>query len=145
MSVRFIGPEQKMGPVAVDDTATIVRNQFVRVVSGEVKAIGAGSNANLAVAMDKYPDTEYEGTKIQVDLALLGEDQEIEVPFVTTDSAGIVQSNVGGGPYALTAAGVVNLEVTSSGVFTVRRLGRETSLGDLTGFVVGVVTDAASF
>jgi len=145
MSVRFIGPETKMGPVAVDDTAVIARNQFVRVLNGEVTTIVAGADENLAVAMDKYPDDEYEGTKVSVDLALLGEDQEIEVPFVTTDSGGIAQTDIGNGPFELTADGVVDLEETTDGVFIIRRLGRETSLGDLTGFVVGVVTDEASF
>jgi len=145
MSVRFVGPYQTMGPVDVDSSATIARGDFVTVSSGNVVAISLGTNSNLAVALDKYPDTEYEGTKVHVDLALLGEDTEIEVPFVTTDSAGIEQADIGGGPYRLEADGDVDIDSSSNGVFTIRRLGRETQLGDLTGYVVGVVSDAASF
>lgn len=144
MTVRFVGPHQLMGPIAVDDSATIVRGQFVRVVSGEVTAIADGANANLAVALDKYPDAEYEGTKAQVDVARLGEDCEIEAPFVTTDSAGIIATHVGGTALRINASGIVNLESTTNGVFTILRLGRETSFGDLTGYVQGVVSDAAS-
>jgi len=145
MSVRFVGPYQTMGPVDVDSSATIARGDFVTISSGTVSAISLGSNTNLAVALDGYPDTEYEGTKTQVDLALLGEDTEIEVPFVTADSAGIEQTDIGGGAYRLEADGDVDIDSTSNGVFTIRRLGRDTQLGDLTGYVVGVVSDAASF
>jgi len=70
MSVRFVGPYQTMGPVDVDSSATIARGDFVTVSSGTVSEISLGSNTNLAVALDGYPDTEYEGTKTQVDLAL---------------------------------------------------------------------------
>lgn len=145
MSVIFVGPYQQMGPVEVDTQDTLTRGDFVTVSSGTVSAISAGSNANLAVSLDKYPDTEYEGTRTEVELALLGEDTEIEVPFVTTDSAGIEQADIGGGPYALTADGEVDIDTTANGVFTIRRLGREATYGNLTGYVVGVVSDAASF
>jgi len=146
MSVRYIGPETIMGTLPVGSGATVTRNQFARVVDGVVVAMVDGGNANLVVALDKFPDVEYEGTKARVDFAYLGEDQEIEVPFVTTDGGGIVAANIGAAnPFRITAAGVVNLESTTNGVFIIRRLGRETKLTDLTGFVVGVVTDAASF
>lgn len=146
MSVRFIGPETIMGTVPVASGATVTRNEFVRVVNGLAVAMVDGGNAQLAVALDKFPDTEFEGTKARVDLAYLGEDQEIEVPFVTTDPGGIVATDIGAADlFRLTAAGVVNLESTTNGVFKIRRLGRDTKLTDLTGFVVGVVSDAASF
>jgi hypothetical protein len=150
VSRRLIGSVQLMGPVAVDSTATIVRNAVVRVDSGEVKAIANGSNAGLALAMDKYPDAEYAGTKTRVDLARLGEDHEIEVPFQhdgTTAGDVLAQSDIGGGPFRLLAAGggTVELASTTNGVFQPLRLGRDTQIGDKTGFLIGVFTDAASF
>lgn len=146
MSVRFVGPYQWMGPVPVDDTATIKRGHFVRVDGGEVKAIATGSNANLAVALDKYPDDEYEGTKARVDLGRLGEDCEIEVPFETVDTAGILGANIGNTTaLRLHEDSYVDLDSTTNGVFRILRLGRDTKFGDMTGFVVGVVNDAASF
>jgi hypothetical protein len=145
MSVRMIGPETKMGTLPVGSGATVTRNQFARVASGVVVAMADGSNANLVVALDKFPDVEYEGTKARVDFAYLGEDQEIEVPF-SAGVGGIVAANIGAADaFRITAAGVVNLESTTNGVFIIRRLGRDTKLTDTTGFVVGVVTDAASF
>ena len=146
MSVRFIGPETIMGTVPVAGGATVTRNEFVRVVNGLAVAMTDGADAQLAVALDKFPDDEYEGTKGRVDLAYLGDDQEVEVPFVTTDPGGIVAADIGAADlFRVTAAGVVNLESTTNGVFKIRRLSRDTKLGDLTGFVVGVVSDAASF
>lgn len=145
MSVRFIGPYQSMGPVAVDTGDVIARGDFVTVTSGTASDIVLGSNTNLAVALDKYPDDEYEGTKTKIDVALLGEDKEIEVPFVTVAVGGIEQTDIGGGNYRLTAAGLVDIDSTSNGVFLIRRLSRDTKFTDLTGFVVGVVLDAASF
>lgn len=148
MSVRFVGPYQTMGPVAVDDTATIIRGEVVQLSSGEVVAGTSNMVANLAVALDKYPDSEYEGTKSVVNLALLGEDTEVEVPFETTDTAGITQSQVaGGGPFGLNASSgvvTVDLEDTTNDAFIPRRLGRDTSLGDMTGYVVGVFLDSVS-
>lgn len=149
MAVRFHTATNVHGPVAVDSSATIVRNAVVRVVSGVVVAMSDGGNTNLAVALDKFPDAEYEEgstSKPMVQLGLLGEDVEVELPFVTTDTGGIVQTNIGAASaYRLTAAGVVNLESTTNGVFTIRRLGYGSALGDLTGTVVGVVSDAAAF
>lgn len=142
MSVRFVGPYQTMGPVKVDSGATIARGDFVTVAAGLVTAIGAAANANLAVALDSYPDSEYEGTKEQVALAYLGEDAEIEVPF--TKATPLADGDIGGGPFALTAAGEVDLAVTVDGVFIPRRLGRDTEIGDTSGYLVGVVLDAAS-
>jgi hypothetical protein len=149
MAVRLIGPEQWMGPVAVDTTATIVRGTVVRVDAGEVKPVADGSNVNLAIAMDKYPDPDYGGVKTQVDLVRLGEDCEVEVPF-THDGAGpgdvLAQADFGGGPFRLLAAGggTIELDSTSDGVFIPLRLGRDTQVGDKTGYLVGVFTDAAS-
>lgn len=152
MAVRFIGATRNHGPVAVDDTATIERNALVQLSSGEVVAMTDGANAALAVALDKFPDAEYEEgstAKPMVQLALLGEDTEIELPFLfgSLGSTGaIAQSNIGAAsPYRITAAGAVNLDSTTNGVFTIRRLGRDTAIGDATGFVIGVVTDAAAF
>jgi hypothetical protein len=137
-----------MGPVAVDDTATIIRGEVVQLSSGEVVAGTSNMVANLAVALDKFPDAEYEGTKAVVNLALLGEDVEVEIPFATTDTAGITQSQVGGGgPFGLNAtsgAVVVDLTDTTNDAFTPRRLGRDTSLGDMTGYVIGVFLDSVS-
>lgn len=143
MSVRIIGADPTMTAVPVNSGATITRNQFVTLSSGEAVAIGASPTANLAISMENFPDAEYEGTRTQIDVALLGEDQEIEVPFTTATT--IAKADIGAGPFALTAAGVVDIDVTASGVFTIRRLGRETEFGAASGYVVGVVSDAAAF
>jgi hypothetical protein len=149
MAVRLIGPEQWMGPVAVDTTATIVRGNVVYVVSGEVKPVVDGANANIAVAMDKYPDADYGGTKTKVDLVRLGEDCEVEVPFThagTTAGDVLAQADFGGGPFRLlaTGGGTIELDSTSNGVFIPLRVGRDTKVGDKTGYLIGVFTDAAS-
>ena len=145
MSRRLIGPTQLMGPVAVNTAATIVRNAVVRVTSGTVSAVADGADANLALAMDSYPDAEFRGTKSQVDLARLGEDCEIEVPFA--GATALAQTHFGGGPYRLlaTAGGTVDIGSTVNGVFTPLRPGRNTRLGNTSGFLIGVFTDAASF
>jgi len=149
MAVRIVGAELLMGPVAVDTTATIIRNSVVRVDAGKVKNVVAGSNANLAVAIDKYPDPDYGGTKTKVELGRLGEDIEVEVPFTHAGTEGtdvLAQADIGGGPFRLlaTAGGTIELASTTNGVFTPLRLGRDTKIGDKTGFLVGVFTDAAS-
>jgi hypothetical protein len=135
-----------MGPVAVDTNETIIRGEVVQVVAGLVTAGTANMVANLAVALDKYPDTEYEGTKTRVDLALLGEDQEVEIGFTgATLTAAIVG---GGGPYGLNASsGVVTVDLsdTTNDAFIPRRLGRDTAIGDTTGYLVGVFLDSVSF
>jgi hypothetical protein len=138
-----------MGPVAVDTTATIVRNAVVAVSSGKVVAVTDAATANLAVAMDKYPDADYGGTKTQVDLVRLGEDQEIEVPFTHAGNTGadvLAQADFGGGPFEILATngGTIELAATSAGVFVPLRLGRDTAVGDKTGYLIGVFTDAAS-
>lgn len=143
MSVRYVGPYQSMGPVKVNSGETIARGDFVTITAGLVNAIAAATADNLAVALDMYPDSEYEGTKEKVGLALLGEDCEIEVPF--TKATALADTDIGAGPFALTAAGEVDLAVTVGGVFTPRRLGRDTDLGATSGYLIGVVTDAASF
>jgi hypothetical protein len=149
MAVRIIGAELLMGPVAVDSTATIVRNSIVRVASGKVTNVANGSNANLAIAIDKYPDPDYGGTKTKVELGRVGEDIEIEVPFTHAGTGSgdvLAQADIGGGPFRLLAAsgGTIELASTTNGVFTPLRLGRNTKIGDKTGFLVGVFTDAAS-
>jgi hypothetical protein len=149
MAVRIIGAELLMGPVAVDTTATILRNSIVRVASGKVTNVVAGSNANLAIAIDKYPDPDYGGTKTRVELGRVGEDIEIEVPFTHAGTGAgdvLAQADIGAGPFRLlaTAGGTVELASTTNGVFTPLRLGRNTKIGDKTGFLVGVFTDAAS-
>lgn len=143
MSVRIIGPDPKMSLVPVNSGATITRNQFVEIASGEAVALTAAPQANIAVSLENFPDAEYEGTRTSIDIALLGEDQEIEVPFST--AATIAIADIGAGPYALTAAGVVDIDTTTNGVFIIRRLGRETEFGAASGYVVGVITDAAAF
>jgi hypothetical protein len=149
MGIRLIGPEQWMGPVAVDTTATIVRNTVVQVVSGEVVPVTDGADANLAIAMDKYPDPDYGGVKTKVDLVRLGEDIEVEVPFTHAGSDPgdvLAQGDIGGGPFDILAlnGGTVELGSTADGVFIPLRLGRDTQIGDKTGYLVGVFTDAAS-
>lgn len=135
-----------MGPVAVDTTATIVRNSIVRVASGVVTNVANGSNAGLAVALDKYPDADFVGhgtsAKSQVELAMLDESVEVEVPF---SGAALTQAMIGGGPYRLLAAsgGSISVASTTNGVFRPRRPGRDTKLGDTTGYLVGVFVDAA--
>lgn len=146
MAVRLIGPYQVMGPVAVNTTATIVRNAIVRVVSGLVTAVTNGANTGLAVALDKYPDPDFVGhgtsAKTQVELAMLDESVEVEVPF---SGGALTQAMIGGGPYELlaTGGGTVNVAATSQGVFRPRRPGRDTKLGDTSGYLVGVFVDAA--
>jgi hypothetical protein len=147
--VRLIGATQLMGPVKVASAVTLVRNAVVRVASGEVTNIADGSNANLAVAMDKFPDVDYAGTKTQIDLIRLGEDAEVEVPFnhAGSDPADVLaQADIGGGPFRLlaTGGGTIELSSTTNGVFIPLRVGRDTKLGDKTGYLVGVFTDAAS-
>ena len=149
MAVRFHTATNVAGPVTVDDSAEIARNDLVRVASGIVVAMADGGNAGLAVALDGFPDAEYEEgstAKPMVQLGLVGEDFEIELPLVTAEeSTAIEQSDIGAGPYRINADGAVNLESTTQGVFTIRRLGPDTAFGDLTGTVVGVITDAAAF
>ncbi len=146
--VRFIGAKQRHGPVAPHESAEIERNDLVRVVNGLVVAVAAGAQANLAVALEPFPDPEYEEgalAKPMIDLALLGEDFDVEIPFVTTDSDGILQTHIAPTVgYDITADGVVNLESTTQGVFRIRRLGDGTQFGDLTGEVIGVFNDAAA-
>jgi hypothetical protein len=147
--VRLIGATQLMGPVAVAPAATIVRNAVVKVVSGEVTEISDGDDVNLAVAMDKFPDVDFAGTKTKVDLVRLGEDAEVEVPFTHPGSDPgdvLAQSDIGGGPFDILAAdgGTIDLSSTADGVFIPLRLGRDTLIGDKTGYLVGVFTDAAS-
>lgn len=150
MAVRVIGAEHLMGPVAVDTTATIVRNTVVRVASGKVTNVAAGSNANLALVMDKYPDPDYGGVKTKVELLRLGEDVEVEIRFThagTTSGDVLAQADIGGGPFRLLATngGTIELASVTNGVFIPLRLGRNTKIGDKNGFLVGVFTDAASF
>lgn len=149
--VRFIGATENHGPVAVNESATIERNALVRVASGLVVAMADGANANLAVALDSFPDAEYEEgstAKPEVQLALLGEHIEVELPFLFGSlgtTGALAQSAIGNASaYRITAAGAVNLDSTTNGVFHVRRLGRDTAIGDATGFLIGVVTDAAA-
>lgn len=142
MSVRLIGAHNLMGPVAVDTTATIVRNSLVRVAAGLVTGVTTATAAGLAVALDKYPDTDYAGTKTQVQLARLGEDQEVEVPFA---GAALVAADIGGGPFRVLASGTVDIDVTTGGVFHPLRLGRDTAIGDTAGYLVGVFLDSASW
>jgi len=150
MAVSVIGAPILMGPVKVASAATVVRNNVVRVNSGEVTVIADGSNVNLAVAMDKYPDTDYGGTKTKVELLRLGEDIEVEVPYnhAGSDPGDVLaQGDIGGGPFRLLAAagGTIELSSTSNGVFIPTRLGRDTKIGDKTGYLIGVFVDAASF
>jgi hypothetical protein len=99
--------------------------------------------------MDMYPDPEYGGVKTKVDLARLGEDMEVEVPFLhpSTDSADVLeQAAFGGGPFDILAlnGGTIDISSTTDGVFTPLRLGRNTQLGDKAGFLIGVFTDDAA-
>lgn len=143
MSVRFVGPFQTMGPVAVDSSATIAAGDIVQVAAGLVTALASGDVVGLAVALDKSPDTEYEGTKSQVDVALLGGGVLVELPMV--DAGGIAAANIGG-TYTLTAAGAVDTADDSGGpAFTVMHLSRDTALGDTTGYVVGTFLDSVTF
>lgn len=149
MAVRLIGATQLMGPVAVDATAVIERNAVVQIVSGEVVPVTDGADTNLAVAMDKFPDPEYGGVKTQIDVVRLGEDVEVEVAFThsgTGPTDVLAQSDIGGGPFDILAlgGGTIDLDSTADGVFIPLRLGRDTQLGDKTGYLVGVFTDAAS-
>jgi len=148
--VRYHTAKQRHGPVRVDESAVIERNHVVRLVDGFVVEMVDGADENLAVAIDFFPDPEWEEgptAKPAVQLALLGEDFEVELPFETEDSGGVTQAVIGGGPYDLLAeaGGVVDLDSTTDGVFIPRRLGYGTQLGDLTGTLIGVVTDAAAF
>lgn len=145
MSVRLVGPYQVMGPVAVDSGATIAKDTLIQVAAGVVTALAANDNTGLAVALDSYPDAEYEGTKTHVELAILGGSTEIELPFV--DAGGITQAEIGG-TFSLTTAagGTVNTAAAGTGpAFTVRRLSRDSKIGDTAGYVIGVITDAAAF
>lgn len=147
MSVRFVGPYQVMGPVAVDSSATISKGDFVQInAAGAAEAIAAKDATNLAVALDKYPDTEYEGTKSMIEVARLGEDVVLEVPIFTssTVSAAILGST---SKFWVTATGQINVDVESAtlGVFHVVGLSRDTSFGDSSGYLRVVVDDSAAW
>jgi hypothetical protein len=134
-----------MGPVAINSATVIERNQLVRVVSGLVTTVADAATAGLALSAEKMPDAEYAGgPKPAVGLIKLGEDCEVEMPF---SGAALTQAMIGGGPYNILAAngGTVNLALTAAGVFKPLRLGRNTKIGDTTGFLVGVFTDASTF
>jgi hypothetical protein len=143
MSIRFIGPIVQMGPVLRKSDATLVRGRLVRVASGETVAMTDAATTGFAVALDSNPDSEYEGTKTMVQLARLGENQEVEIRF---SGAALTQAMIGGGPYNILAAngGTVNVAATAQGVFRPLRVGRDTKLGDTSGYLIGVFTDTAS-
>lgn len=142
MSVTFIGTYNRMGPVKADTGDTIARGDIVQITSGTASDLTAGAKVNLAVALDSYPDAEYEGTKTHIEVALLGEDIEIEVPFAL--AGGIGQANIGE-DYGFLATGVLDLTDTTDVAFRIRRLGRDTSFTDTSGYVIGVMLDSASF
>lgn len=140
---RLIGAPINMGPVKVNTGATIVRGNLVRVVSGEVTTIADAAVAGIALAMDKYPDAEYGGTKTEVELARLGEDIEVEMPF---SGAALAQGNLGTSFNILAAnGGTVNLASSVTPAFKVLRIGRDTALGDTTGYVIGVFLDSVTY
>lgn len=150
MSIRLVGQPISMGPVTVDTTATIVRGYVVQVASGLVTAVADGDNSGLALAMDKFPDSFYEGTKATVNLVRLGREVEVEIPFThtqTTSTDVLGAADIGGGPFRLLATngGTIELASTTNGVFTPLRLGRDTKLGDATGYLIGVFSDASAF
>lgn len=143
MSVRLVGPYQVMGPVPVAAGATIAKDTLIQVAGGEVTALLADDATGIAVALDSFPDAEYEGTKTHVELAILGSDTEIEIPF--TDAGGITKAEIGA-TFSLTAVGTVVTSAAGAGAaFTVRRLSRDTKIGDTAGYVIGVIADAHAF
>lgn len=144
MSVRFIGPHQNMGPVPIDAATAVQRGDVVRVVSGLVVPIVINTVANMAAVMETNPDPEREepGGKTQVDLARLGEDTEVEMPFVAP--VGGITAAMIGGTFAITASGNIDVAVTATPSFKVLRLSRDTAFTNLTGFVQGVFLDSAS-
>lgn len=143
MGVRMIGAYNPMGPVTVDTTATIVRNALVRVDAGLVKAVTTASAVGLAIAMENFPDADY-AEKSLVNLVRLGEDFEVEVPFV---GAALIAGDIGAGPFRVLPAdgGTVDIDVTIGGVFHPLRLGRDTAIGDTAGYLIGVFLDVASW
>ena len=143
MSVQFVGAtNQKMGTVPVAAPATFNRGDLVTLVNGLAVAAPDNAVANLAVALDMFPDVEYEGVKGRVDIAYLGDDQEVVLPF---QGAAIAVANIGM-PFNILAlnGGTVNLALNNAASFIIRRFGDGVAVGDLTGTVVGVFTDAVS-
>lgn len=144
MKVKAIGPYHSYpGPVAAAGGASFGKNDLVQVnASGLVVKAPDAPTSGLAVALHKHPDTEYEGTRTLVQIMRLGEGCEVEVPFVNA----LAQADFGGGPFDYDLTGdAIDLDVTAAGCFVPLRVGRNTKVGDTSGFLIGYFTDAASF
>jgi len=144
MSAQLVGGaiNQKMGTLNVAAPAAFGRGDLVTLAAGLAVAAADAAVANLAVALDMFPDVEFEGVKNRIDIAYLGEDQEVIMPF---QGAAAAQAQIGV-RYGILAlnGGTVNLADAVNAAFLVRRFGDGTAIGDLTGTVHGVFTDAVS-
>jgi hypothetical protein len=144
MSVQFVGAMNKMGPVGIAANTIVARGDLIRLVNGLVVPVVDATVANMAVALELNPDGDYEGTKTQVDLAYLGEDQEVEMPFVDV-GGGIAVADIGVSYNILALnGGTVNLDAVNAPAFVVRRFGQGVAVGAATGTVIGVFLDAVS-
>jgi hypothetical protein len=142
VAARIIGQPINMGPHNVTAGQTIARGGLVTSVSGLLTVAANAAVANIALAMDKWPDADYGGTKTGIDIAYLGEDVEIEMPF---SGATLAATHIGGSFGILAAdGGTVNLANTTNLAFQVHRLGQNTNLGATTGFLIGVILDSAA-
>ena len=145
MAVRFHKAGASAGPVAINAATTVARNDLVRVVNGLVVPVVDDTVVDMAVVLDSLPDADYEEgatLKPTVQLARLGEDCEVEMPF----TGAIAQVDVGLTFNILALnGGTVNLDDVTDPAFTVRRFGEGVAVGDTTGTVVGVFLDSVSF
>jgi hypothetical protein len=136
---------QKMGTVGIVAPTVLRRGDLVRVVNGLATAPADAANTSLAVALDMFPDVEYEGTKARIDIGYLGEEIEVEMPFVDV-GGGIAVADIGASFNILAAnGGTVNLDANAQACFKVLRFGPTTVVGAATGTVIGSFLDAASF
>ena len=144
-SFNVVGPHAKYTTVAVDSTASFSKGDIVIVSSGQVTGNAGGDTQGITLALQDFPDSEYEGTQSAVEVVMLGNDCELKHEFTGYTAAAawvgskfVVAAGAGAQTIDLSAA-------TTAGVFTVTRFDEGTASGDTTGFVVGVFDDAATF
>lgn len=144
MSVQFVGAvNQKMGPVGIAAITQVARGDLIRIINGLVVPVVDATVANMAVALERNPDPDFEGVKTQVDLGYLGEDVEIEMPF---QGAAWAVAMVGQSYNILALnGGTVNLALQAAPAFKILRGAPGTAVGATTGTVVGVIIDSAAF
>jgi hypothetical protein len=142
MPARIIGQPLNMGPLNIAANTIVAHGDLVTLAAGLAIPVADATVADIAIAMDGMPDPDFGGVKTQIDVARVGEDVEIEMPF---QGAAIAQASIGV-TYNLLAlnGGTVNLAAVNAPAFTVLRLGRNTAMGAVTGFVIGVIIDTAA-